>query len=340
MSDLFVLQSGLESSDAIIFKALGISEVAKIARTETMLRVYLFQQWKSHGASAIKAAVRTCVSGGNEDAILGTLRAAMSGFASIATERIGHDVEDIYRLARAAAFKKGTGKAKGSLQYDLPPMDEPIQKAAGIDFAFDLVDRSAIKALRRAQTYWIGTFFDRALSPLMRRVIAEVLVTSGDRKEAGRALEQALVDRFGALALPNGWKGAAREYWESAAANIAATARAQGQVKSLHDLGFTKYEIVNPMDERTCPICQHMDGKEFYVSQGMDQMNAERTAKDPAAIKTLHPWTSVASLFAVSPTPGLRGGDSEAEALAHAGLSLPPYHFRCRCTIDITSDSI
>ncbi len=109
--------------------------------------------------------------------------------------------------------------------------------------------------------------------------------------------------------------------------------RVRGQVRSFVDIGVTRYEIVNPMDRRTSPICQFMNGRVFTVREGASQIESIAGATDPETVKKEHPWMSAKAAGAIHG----RGGD---RALARAGLSLPPYHFRCRTTVDISTESI
>jgi SPP1 gp7 family putative phage head morphogenesis protein len=227
------------------------------------------------------------------------------------------------------------------LQYDVQ-IELPIEKAkapkATIDPVFDVVDRDAIKALQRSQVFWVGDFYNKNLASKMRKMIAELMILHGQNRDvAGRELERMLTGRFSTIELPSGWKGSARAYWESTAANIATTARAQGQVRSFSKLGVEYYEIVNPIDERTCEVCSHMDGKVFRTDAGMGLANAIVGAKSPAAVKDTKPWLGTSALRAISPKAGL-GSFKDSKALHGSGQSLPPFHFRCRCTVDVTEE--
>lgn len=339
-----IAEEGLIAADWIVAKVTGISEVAQIARSETLLRAFLMFQWLRQTRRVIEQAARSAEGGSDTAAIIRSVDSGMEMFGPLIETRVSHDVEDIYKLSRRAAHKKAIGAYEGSLQYDMP-IELPVEKARrkrpkaptlAIEPAFDVVDRAAIKALQRSQTFWIGDFYNRNLSTAIRRTISEVMIVNGQhRRVAGPALERALTDRFNTIELPSGWRGSSRAYWESTAANVATTARAQGAVRSFKQTNVEYYEIVNPLDERTCEVCSHMHEKVFRTDDGINLGNRMLGSKTIDDMKATKPWFGAAALRSISPLGG-RGTRSDAMSLGAVGMALPPYHFRCRCTIDIT----
>jgi hypothetical protein len=115
-------------------------------------------------------------------------------------------------------------------------------------------------------------------------------------------------------------------------------ARAHGQTRSFQAAMVTRAEVTNPMDERTCPVCSHMNGKIFEVRHLVDNMEEELAAETKGAVKKAHPWMSVSKLKELSPRAG-NVSAADSARLAREGIAQPPYHFRCRCVLDISVEA-
>jgi len=88
--------------------------------------------------------------------------------------------------------------------------------------------------------------------------------------------------------------------------------------------GVTRYRVDEVLDDRTCPICAMMHGKEFNVAEQMDRTVRALSTQDPANLKTIMPWPS-RSADSVSKLSSMSNDDLQA-----AGYGAPPYHARCR----------
>lgn len=333
----------LVECDVAVAKALGISEVARIAKMETRSRDYLLKTWRVQAALAVSAATAASEKGKKAEAVADAVDAVMGKWSKGVLPTYNGNVAKVYELARIAGHKKASGESSGSLQYDGPL---PVAKARGsrdaatttsAGVSLDLEDRGAIEVLQRQNVFWIGNHYEANVSPAIREATAETLGAGTSRRAAGIAIRERIERELGDFRMPSGWRGTAAEYFDGLAANTMTVARASGQLRSLDDLGVEKYVIVNPLDERTCAVCGHLEGKIFNVSSGRDQLAREAAARTPEDIKRLHPWLSAAQVLALSPRAGAAGGARESGRLASAGFSMPPFHFKCRCTIDIES---
>jgi hypothetical protein len=217
---------------------------------------------------------------------------------------------------------------------------------AGIKPSFDVIDTAAAEALAENQVFWVGEHYHANMADAIAEQTRLSMIEAGrDRAAAGVLMQERMAREFGMVRTPAGWNGTSRQYFEGLAAHAATTARVHGQMRSFVDLGVTRYQIANPVDERTCRICGHMDGKVINVEHGMKVMEAELNAVSPEEVKSAHPWlqdskAGLEKLKEVAPRRGEQRNEAkraaESKNLGEAGLSLPPFHFRCRCTVDVS----
>jgi hypothetical protein len=147
-----ILHDFLAEADALVAKALKLSEIAQIARTEQRMRELLLGRWRLRTDQAAKAAGRAIAGGASISAALGRVDKIMAKWDDDVTLRYARDLEDIYLLARTAGHKKATGQTKASLGFDIPNFteeldDKEVKKAKpGLVPKFDLFDKSAVAA--------------------------------------------------------------------------------------------------------------------------------------------------------------------------------------------------
>jgi SPP1 gp7 family putative phage head morphogenesis protein len=338
--ELDILHDVLVTSDVSIAKALMISEVAQIARHEMRMRDYLLGKWRVRTKQASAQAASAYKEAGTVKAVRATVDTVMKKWAGDVEERATSELSSIYRLARKAGWKKAKGKTKASLQYVVPnlsELDTPLAKAKKkipeVSPKFDLLDENALEELTADQMLWIGIHYAKNVRDAVRIAVTPTMLEGMGRVEAGKFIAKALEEMLGKVSVPSGFIGTDAKYFEGLAANTTTNARVRGQIRSFSDIGITAYEIVNPMDERTSDICQYMNGKVFQVSDAEAQIAKTGAARSPAAVRAAHPWLSADEIQEI-------GDNGGTKALAEAGLALPPYHFRCRSTVDISLGSM
>lgn len=334
------LYAGLRASDGIVAKALALSEVAQIAKAEQRLREYVYKVWSRLAAQATDKAAQLASQGKSAKQIAAAVDAIMDRWATEVRSTYLKEFEAIYKLARRAGRKKALRRTSASLQYDVPNYTEqsaPVAKATyGVEPSFDLADKAAMEALKDHQLFWIGDHYETGVSSGVADTARKVMVEAGGNEvKAGKLMREKMAKELAHVATPKGFHGTDKQYFEMLTANAATVARAHGQMRSFMDIGVSKYQIVNPGDERTCPVCKEMDGRVFLVKEGAGTMHKELAAKTPDDVRKAHPWTSAKGLKSVI---GGKSGAAASSALSSAGLNLPPFHGRCRCTVDIDDD--
>lgn len=334
----------LELADAIVIKALKVSELTQMARIETRLREFMHAKWNARAKKAIGRAAKLAEKGKSVEAVVDAIDKVMQPWPNDVVPKYKQSVRSIYKLARVVAWKRGTGQIKGKKALTFTTENfsdgQTVIKAIGDEAAelfpgFDVADEAAIQHLNGHNTFWVGNHYSANVSASIAETVRDTMVAAGtSRTVAAAALRTVLKRQFGIVNVPNGFTGSSKSYFEGLAANSSTVARVTGQVRTFDELDVLELEVVNPMDKRTSQQCQHMNGKVFTVQQAKAQVDAELAASDPNDVKAIHPWVGMPAMKTVSPKAGFQG-KADAEALANSGIILPPYHFRCRTTVDI-----
>lgn len=88
--------------------------------------------------------------------------------------------------------------------------------------------------------------------------------------------------------------------------------------------GIITYEVSEILDDRTCPVCELMNGKTFSVERALARTETILRLTDPASIKAAAPFPNQTKAGLAE----LRG--MSADDLAASGFDTPPYHPLCR----------
>ena len=269
---------------------------ASIVKVEAALEKLLLGSWSAQAQQAIKEAAKVVESFSgpltqNEvQLILAAVAKAMGpDFASLTKEDATRLVGTAYLLGRKVTAQ-----------------------AVGLKPKLAVVDEAARSILTEHTVFWIGQHYDAALGGEIAGIVRELALESGlGRVEVGRKLKEALGGVF-----PK-----SDAYWRGLAATTVTRARAMGAVQSLVEAEVEEYEIMAMLDERTCELCAHLNGKTFRTEHAVALRDALLDANTPEDVKQIHPWRTLKEIE-----------DWDEEKLARGGLSTPPYHFNCRCT--------
>jgi hypothetical protein len=339
------LHDGLVLIDEILAKAMLADDLALAARKEGLLREYINTQWNILANKAAKEAGKRIRAGKGTitdreiDRVVRDIGDTMSRWAKVIESRFTDDMESIYELSHLAAIRRAVGLGKKPTVFNTDPFMPGIKKAKPpkIDVSFDLVDEEAIESFKKHQIYWIGEHYGANVSNHVANTAREEIIRLGrGRVEAGREMERIVNTVLKEVRVLDGFIGTNKQYFEGLVANAATTERTHAQLNTFYRAGFEKHTIVNPNDHRTCEICQLLDGKEFYVSDGLILAGDLRTLKHPSEIKRVQPFLTVATARELTGGKVGPAGVRSTRRLAERGNAIPPFHLRCRCNIDIT----
>lgn len=267
--------------------------------------------------------------------------------------RLSYALGRLYIRGRDAQIR-ATGKLP-------PPPELGIRKAKKspaativASFDFELADEKALEQLGANQTLWLRDNLGSVVTPVavQDKIVesATKLVESGAAAAAiGQKLRSEMESAFGV----GMWEGKSLGYWQGVVDYAATSAAVAGQFAEMQAIGWTRYEIVNPMDERTTPICQMMNGKTALVEDAvalqakMDAIPGTVGTGGAAidAMKEIKPFASGGKSSAItSEVGGIKASGAQdltpaqSKDLAAAGFAFPPFHFRCRSFVDIAFD--
>ena len=351
--NLTQLYDGLRAADTVVAKTLGVDEQAQTAQIESRLRSFITAHWRDLAIQATKTAAGrigrgrgNVVQAGDVDRALAAVDGTMDQWAGRVTSRFVSDLREAYKLSRTSGMNKALGIDRKELSYDTRTFGTgaKVEKAARkvlttLEPSFDLVDEHALDALQEHQVFWIGQHYKDNVAPTIAKAAREQITVGMGRAEAGRVMEGLVKDGLENIRVPGGFRGTSRQYFEGLAANATTVARATGHVRSFEKVGYTTYVIVNPSDHRTCEICNLLDGKEFKTTDGTALSGRVLSVSKPNQVKKVQPFLTVNSATKLTGGKAGPAGVSATRGLAARGNSLPPFHYRCRCDIDITREA-
>lgn len=230
---------------------------------------------------------------------------------------------ELARIHEKAENYLGAGLAEAARQPVISAQSAAYQigkRAVGTDFSFTRKDINALDILRDDMLFWVGKSYDRQFSGWMQDRVREYFDEGLSRVQ----LTERIADQMNVLD-PN-----VKDYIALLADHNTTRVAEMGHVSGYEDAGIEYAEIVAVMDDRTSPICRHLNGRIIPVSAmsaQRDRLLAASKSRSIAAAKKAQPMMSATSgigLDVLSTTP--------TGQIIEQGIGFPPYHFRCRTT--------
>lgn len=200
---------------------------------------------------------------------------------------------------------------------------------SGVGATLSLADRAAMDAMAGQNLFWIGKLYPEHLSSRITATISrEALARGLGRADVARILRGVVTGEVAGVAVPGTWPGSSAGYYRMLAGTVRNQATNFALLETFEEAGVERYVIQAVLDQRTSTICQMMHGREFSVSTGRRIANARVEADTPEDARAAAPWLTTAQ---VENLPGFN--EAPEEALARAGVAVPPFHGNCRTTV-------
>lgn len=262
------------------------------------LRDAVINAWNDQTKIALNQCIKLLVDKGEEKFTEADARA----IDKILSEKLGGDLqqvvdEDVRKLT-AETLKLGKKEI-------LAPLD--------LKLSFNVSDKEASKILAEQNLFWVGNHYGENVKKKMDAITEGYFNSDKTIQQVAADFEK----DFGKLT------NQGEQYFYDLAEHQTNTVRELGKVNAMEEAGIQYYEIRAIMDDRTSAICQRLNGTTFPVARAVEYRDNIIALTDPDAIKQASPWLT----------------DEEVAALPLSdedlppGLSLPPYHFRCRTVI-------
>ena len=179
-----------------------------------------------------------------------------------------------------------------------------------------LPDLRAIDILTHHNCFWLGEHYGKRIGKKIAKLTQQAIDDGLGRNELAENLREALGGKVG------GYK-----YWDVVSSAALVRSRSFGCIAGMEEAGITEYEILAMDDERMCDICGNMNGRVFSVAETRKVIDKVLDIEKPEKFKEAMPWHTT------SPK------DVDNQTLQDSGMSLPPFHGRCRCTVVMISES-
>lgn len=347
------LQAAVTAADEVLLKAVAADAFTQLAAKELRLREQLARSHAKTAKPADKAFVKrvAAVESLTEARInreVARYVKAWRGFVSANSATLDDTIAFGNYAGKRVIYQRMFGRKQPAV-YEGPPYSDrspketypvPVEKASlDIRPSTTLADERAIAQISKGQKFWIGKYHDDAFSNQIQQITREVMLERGlGRQEAGRVLGESLGYVNGyipvkpAVEIPEGWTGGIKQYFDGVAANAATLSRIHGSFEAMMEMGIDVYEILNPLDERTCARCDLMNGAILDVRTSYQHM-VDLIGAPPGTIPDRMPWLSESEFIS-------RHAAGGAARLQKEGVGYPPFHFKCRCSVDVRPDQI
>lgn len=218
----------------------------------------------------------------------------------------GKNVSAVYNFYRKddKIFKNAKGYSKATSFIDIP------------DAIFDTIDYRTVDYLKASDSLYLGKFITDRDS--VKR-INQWLIEQFEKGElpVGKNSDalNAFMARFEDVVDLETWK--IRRVIETTANK----ARAYSSVNYMNQAGVDKFEVVEILDNRTCPWCAAMDSKEFSVDHTVDLIS-KVASSDIEEVGKITPFATSVKIDEFKKL--------DESALQARGIATPPFHPHCR----------
>ena len=206
---------------------------------------------------------------------------------------------------------------------EIADTNKPIKTAFLIGFG--LAGATALSASRMAVSigrilngynrqvqYFANQYFRRIAHPSLLKIVLAHGNDLHGNEDYGQVLKEAM-DRY----VLEGTEA----YWRLVANHTISRAHHYGILRGAQEQGKLGYRLVAVLDTRTTELCLELNGREFWVADGINHL--EKVAEcDPEDISKVSPWVKAEDV---------KGKTSDE--LVEMGVMVPPFHGNCRTTL-------
>jgi len=247
-----------------------------------------------------------------------TIEDAIRVLSKPRAEKLSED--DFFKIKQSVEESLGIGVDDALKENVLKSVDEVYARGQevvlGFRPSFQTIDTKAVSWLQKDCVYWIGNHYETDVRDRLLSAAEEIVSSGVSRSDAAKMLEESFGDQF----------TRSQVYWDGLANHVVTRGREFGSVSGYDAGGIKKYQILAHIDQRTSDICRQMNGRIIEVAKAVELRDSLMAAEKPEDVKDIAPWVKSKSV------KGKKTKDLPV------GLSLPPYHFKCRTTTIAVDD--
>jgi len=227
---------------------------------------------------------------------------------------------DYARVKKVVESSLGVGIDDALKEKVLTSVDEVYARGQeavlGFRPTFRTIDTKAVNWLQEDCVYWIGNHYENNVRDRLLSTAQEIIGSGIGRSDAAKLMEASFGDEF----------VRSQVYWDGLANHVVTRGREFGSVSGYEVGGIKKYKVLAYIDQRTSDICRQMNGRIIEVAKASELRGSLMNASKPESVKEIAPW--------------VKGKDIKGKKSKDlpVGMSLPPYHFKCRTTTIAVSD--
>jgi hypothetical protein len=202
--------------------------------------------------------------------------------------------------------------------------------SAGVRLSYNVLDRSAVELMNEHNIFFIGKYYDRHNGNIMKNEIASLFANATTRNEIADMMLN-IVDKDKMLS---------DNYYKGFVDNAASRIRNVGAIKRFERLGIKYYQIHATLDANTTEICREMNGRIIATERASSVVNdylsiptTDENGKDRPVDHVIHDIKALTPFWNDDKTQYLRGMTTDKIIQQNTGLTMPPFHWRCRSEV-------
>lgn len=232
-------------------------------------------------------------------------------------------IEDMYRLSRRTKINQMVDKSILEAKSDLS--------------AFGTRDKQVVEMMTRNNKVFVNEGVEAMVEGFgdkSKGILEEALEKGWPREVTAQKLQEAA-----GTTIQN------EHYWNIVSSNYTNRSRNWANLEVMREVDFEEYQIMAVGDERTCPICDLMNGKTFSIEKQIGILERSAESDTMGEYTSRMPWLTSRKdesgkiEIGVSRKSGFKAIFSNGEftgslsKLQGMGFAMPPFHGLCRCTI-------
>jgi hypothetical protein len=295
------------------------------------LKMYFLDEWFSLATPLIAKADGVKQTEESVSKFLEVCDTEMAKFAPTVKAEFEKYIEYFYKYSRNKFLQDS--KLLKLKKADLPDSDPLLWTDK---------DQIAIDALKYISTEATGAFYTSsvqvAVADSVRRNMLEKQLPRDEAIEKLKADLQKALKIDAGMAVAEGFKGTADQYFTGLAESTASLSRVTGSVFVMEELEVKTLIVRSMRTNRTCEGCLAMDGTTYETVEAVKHIERLLGADSLDDLKEIQPsfhFDTPENMAKMGPDNAKSAALEQLKSVKDTNVMLPPFHFRCECYVDM-----